>query len=255
MNKKDRVSFTHPGKMGDAMYSLPAMRYICNKLNTTCDFYTSEYCRPMKRLFEYQDFIDGFYVPDNYKIERMDMGIQPWYIPVDLSLYQCVWQLGFRQVPDRPLPDFIAMVAGVQECAGMAVQYDCPDFETLDEPYITIAPRGKTTFEPLYLDIIEKSPVKVVQVGGLGEAVGDISHENTVDQAGLDLLETCTWIKKSKGFVGMMSANLVLANGFDVPRVSPHDGHSWDLRHVVRSELNFYPVNPSAREAISMLNL
>ncbi len=249
-----RLGFTHPGKMGDAMYSLPAMRYICRKLDTTCDFYTSEYCRPMKRLFEYQDFIDGFYMPDNYRIQRMDMGVQPWYIPVDLSLYETVWQLGFRQVPDRPLPNFIAMVAGIQASQPIVVKYNCPDFKTLDEPYIIISPRGRTTFEPLFQDIIDKSPVKVVQVGGWGDAVGDTSHENTIDQTGLDMLETCTWIKNSKGFIGIMSVNLVLANGFEIPRVSPHDGKSWDMRHVIRSEYNHYPINPTAEECLELID-
>ena len=182
------------------------------------------------------------------------MGVQPWYIPVDKSLYDVVWQLGFRQVPDRPLPNFIAITAGIQANKNLKVEYNCPDFETLDEPYITIGPRGRTTFEPLYIDIIEQSPVKVVQIGGLGDAVGNLSHENTVDQTGLDMLETCTWIKKSKGFIGLMSAMLVLANGFDIPRISPHDAKSWDMRHVIRSEYNFYPVNPSAEECLELIN-
>jgi len=253
-NRKDKkLAFAHPGKLGDSIYSLPAMRYICNKLNRTCDFYTSEYCKPMKRLFEYQSFVDGFYIPENYRIERMDMGVQPWYIPIDGSVYDVVWQLGFRQTPDRPLPNFIAITAGIQANKNLEIRYDCPDFETLDEPYIVIAPRGRTTFEPLYQDIIDKSPVKVVQVGGHGDIVGEASHENTVDKTGMDMLETCTWIKKSKGFVGLMSANLVLANGFDLPRVSPHDGKSWDMRHVVRGEYNHYPVNPTAEEVLEIL--
>jgi hypothetical protein len=39
-----------------------------------------------------------------------------------------------------------------------------------------------------------------------------------------------------------------------VPRVSPHDGKSWDMRHVVRGEYNFYPVNPTAEECLELMN-
>jgi hypothetical protein len=250
-----RLAFTHPGKMGDALYTLPAMRYITNYFNTTADFYTSSYCAPMKRLYEYQSFIDGFFMPDNYKIERMDMGVQPWYIPVDKSLYQTVFQLGFRQVPDAPLYRFIAATAGIGHNQELEIKYECPDIETLDEPYIVIGPRGKTTFEPLYLDIIEESPFRVVQIGGHGDAVGDLKNDKIVDKTGLDFLDTCSWLKNARGYVGLMSAMLVLANGFDIPRISPHDGKSWDMRHVVRSEYNYYPVNPTAVECLNLMGI
>jgi len=254
MGKK--LAFTHPGKMGDALYSLPAMRYITNYFNAQADFYTSQYCKPMKRLVEYQSFVDGFYMPDNYKVERMDMGVQPWYIPVDGSLYQVVFQLGFRQTPNCPLPRFIATTAGVGQNEPLEIKYECPLVPTLGEPYICLAPRGHTTFEPLFLDIIEKSPVKVVQIGGAGDEVGQIGgNDKVMDLCGLDMLETCSWLQNSVGFVGLMSAMLVLANGFDIPRVAPHDGKSWDMRHVVDTEYNFYPVNPSAEEVLAELGL
>ena len=249
--EKGRLAFTHPGKIGDSLYVMPAMRWICNHRKTPCDFYTSKYCEPLKRLFEHQSFIDNFFMPDNYAVERMDLGVQPWYIPVDINLYDTVWQLGYRQVPDRPLPNYIAMLAGIQAHNGIEVKYEYPDFETLDEPYICVAPRGKTTYAGLFQEIIEKSPIKVIQVGGWGDAV----EGNAIDKTGLDMLETTTWLAKSVGFVGIMSAMLVLANGFDFPKVSPHDSIHWDMRHVVRSENNFYPINPTVEEVLECLKL
>lgn len=247
-----RLAFTHPGKLGDAIYTLPAIRWTCNHKDTTADFYTSEYCRPLKRLFEYQSCVDNVYFPDNYKIERMDMGVQPWYIPVDRNLYDVVWQLGFRQVPDRPLPNFIGVVAGIP-FRDLQVEYEYPEIKTIDEPYIVIAPRGKTVYEPMFLDIIEESKYKVVQVGGHGDAVGNVNHPKIIDLSGLDMLETTSWIAGAKGFVGIMSAMLVLANGFDMPKISPHDGVSWDMRHVVESDSNFYPINPTAEEVLGVI--
>jgi hypothetical protein len=253
MGKK--VAFAHPGKMGDALYSMPAMRYVTNYFGVQADFYSSEYCRPMKRLMEYQSCVDGMYFPDNYRIERMDMGVQPWHIPIDGSLYSVTFQLGFRQVPNCPLPRYVAITAGVGAHQELDMYWECPDIETLDEPYIVIGPRGKTTFEPLYLDIIEKAPCKVVQIGGPGDAVGDVTQDKVVDFTGEDMLETCSWLKKSKGYVGLMSAMLVLANGFEIPRIAPHDGKSWDMRHVVESEYNHYPVDPTADEVLEVLGL
>lgn len=256
MERNTKLAFSHPGKMGDALYVLPTIRYITKYFNTNADFYSSEYCRPMKRLMEYQNCITNMFFPDNYMVERMDMGVQPWYIPIDISLYETVFQLGFRQTPDCTLPRFIATTAGIGAHQKIEVKYDCPDIETLNEPYIVIGPRGHTTFEPLYLDIIEKSPIKVVQVGGAGDAVGQIAgNDKVVDFTGGDMLETCSWLKKSKGFIGLMSAMLVLANGFEIPRVAPHDGKSWDMRHVVESEYNYYPVDPTAEEALEVMGL
>lgn len=236
------IAVSMPGKIGDAIYALPVARELCRKHKTTCDFYTSDYCTPLKRLFEYQWYVDNFIVPEEYHIERMDMGVQPWRMPVKPG-YDAVYHLGYRYVPNISLPDFMAKTAGIE--FSPKIEYQYPEIETLDEPYMVMAARGESSYKDLFLEVIEKSPIRVVQIGGKGEYIGD-----DPGATGMDMLETVSWISKAEAFVGLMSSQLALANGFNIPKVAPHDGVSWDMRHVVYSPRNFYPINPSADDIL-----
>lgn len=241
----NRIAVSMPGKIGDALYALPVAMELCKRHGMTCHFYTSDYCLPLKRLFEYQSYIDEMIVPGAYKIDNMGCGIQPWRMPVDSSMYACVYHLGFRRTPDRPLHDFMAQSIGLPE--GLPIEYEYPNFPLPEEPYIVLAARGETTYKQLFLDVMEKCPIKVIQIGGKGEAIGD-----DVGRTGLNMLETVSIISGAKAFIGLMSSQLVLANGFDIPKVAPHDGRSWDMRHVVKGPKNFYPINPSADEVLAL---
>lgn len=244
------LAFSHPGKIGDSLFSLPTVRHVCQTKQKTCDFYTSDYCKALIRLLEYQSYIDNVYIPPNYRMTRADMGIQPWLMPIDKSFYETVYQLGFRSVPDRPLHKFIAKSVGIDPRLLPEIGYEYPDIKVLDEPYIVVSARGQTTFIKLFAEVIKRCPIAVVQIGAKGEFIGD-----SVDITGLDMLETTTWIAKSKGFVGLMSSQLVLANGFPINRVAVHDGIHWDMRHVVRSSFNHYPINPTADKILELLAL
>jgi len=243
-----KIACSHPGKIGDAVYALPSIRKACEIDNAKADFYTSDYCRPLRKLFEYQSCINNFYIPDSYHIERMDMGVQPYNLPIDMSAYDKIYQMGFRWVPDRAIPDFISLSVGIP--LPVVVEYEYPEFETLNEPYLVIAPRGETSYKDLFNKVIQNSPIKCVVTGGFGDYTGF-----GIDLTGLDLLDTATWIAKSIGFVGLMSSQLALANGFDIPKIAPHDGIHWDMRHVIYSDTNFYPVNPSVMEILRILNI
>ena len=246
--KERIVACTHPVKIGDAIYTLPTIRKIAELRETKADFYTSSYCIPLKNLFEYQPYINKFYVAPNYVIERMDMGIQPYYVPVDGSLYDVVYHLGFRYVPDRPLHEFIATFTQVGKVDDP--HYEYPDFETLDEPYIVVSPKGETTFTKLFNDFIQACEIDCVVIGGEGEYTGF-----GIDKTGLDFLDTVTWIAKSKGFLGMPFSQLTLANGFDILKVAIHDGIHWDMRHVIKSNTNIYPINPTVRDLLTLFSL
>ncbi len=243
-----KIAVSMPGKIGDCLYALPATLELCRQYNATADFYTSEYCTPLKRLYEYQWCIDNLIVPEEYQIERMDMGIQPWHMPIPISKYDQVYHLGFRRVPDETLHNFMARSVGLP--INLPIAYDYPDIGTQDEPYIVLAARGQTDYTDLFLEVIEKCPIRVIQIGGEGEAIG-----YDLGITGTDMLETVSWIAKSKGFVGLMSSQLALANGFSIPKVAPHDGRSWDMRHAVYSPYNHYPVKPSAEEILGLLGL
>lgn len=147
-----------------------------------------------------------------------------------------------------PLHEFMARSIGLS--VEVRIEYEYPEVHVPDEDYLILAARGETTFSSLFLEVIERSPIKVVQIGGPGEAIG---HDAGI--TGLDMLETLAWIANSRGFIGLMSSQLVLANGFPIPKVAPHDGKGWDMRHVVYSEHNHYPINPSIESIFRFLGL
>ena len=253
------IAVSHPGKIGDALYCLPAIRFFCESWNAQAHFYTSDYCKPMKKLMEYQSCIDHTIIPPAYEILRTDIGIQPWQMPIDRAAYKRVVQMGFRSVPNGPIPIFIAAQCGAHLRKLPRVYYEYPEIETLDEPYICIAPRGETTYKGLFLDVAYKSPVAVVIIGGHIDSITDREENDNgkpiIDLTGMDMLETTSWLAGSVGFVGLMSAMLVLANGFSMIKIAPHDGIHWDMRHVINSSTNFYPINPTLDEVRRLLKL
>jgi hypothetical protein len=60
-------------------------------------------------------------------------------------------------------------------------------------------------------------------------------------------------MSKCSGFAGIQSSHLVIANGFDMPKVVPHDGKSWDMRHVIYTDQHHYIVNPTGDQILEIL--
>lgn len=246
----NKFAAAHPGKMGDALYTLPFIRHIYNETGMKCDFYTSSYCAPLMDLFEYQSCIDKVIIPDNYVVERMDMGCQPWYMPVP-DEYERAYQLGFQRIPDRAVHQFIAHEQGVD--IPLAVEYEYPKSDTIYNRYVCLAPRHPSSYDRLFYLVaeeLERRDFDVVVIGGKGEYIG-IGYDYT----GASMLKTVSLLSDAVGFMGLMSSQLVLANGFSYPKVSPHDGRSWDMGHVVKQASNHYPINPSVEEVLALLEV
>jgi ubiquinone/menaquinone biosynthesis C-methylase UbiE len=241
-----KIACAHPGKMGDALYALPAIRELCRRRGARADFYTSSYCAPLRRLFEAQECIDKFVVSPDYVLVDFGCGARPWDVPVPGG-YDAVFQMGFREYPPDSIPDYIARCAGLPP--GLPIKYDfdlpAPD---IAGPYIVTAPRGHTAYSPVFRAVADYSPIPVVEVGAAGDGTGS---PRAVDRTGLDMLEVLPWLAGCRGFFGLHSAMLVLANGFPVVRVAPQGG--WDMRHVVRSVYNHYPSEPGADEVLRLL--
>lgn len=257
-DSKGMIAVAHPGKMGDALYALPAVKWLCKKYGCKADFYTSEYCKPLTPLLEYQPYINKAVIPEEYRIEHMGCGIQPWHMPIPEDNYDAVFQLGFKQTPDKSLHDWIRESVGISE--QLPVAYECPEEHVgfydiappLNQTYVVLCSNGETSFKPLFEEFVQKCPFPIVHVGkeeirGLFNVAYDI--------AGLSsFLNDCSWIKNARAFVGLMSSNLVLANGFDVLKVAPHDGVHWDMRHVIKESYNWYPINPTAQEIVDKIS-
>jgi hypothetical protein len=129
------------------------------------------------------------------------------------------------------------------------IKYEYPELETLEEPYIVIAPRGKSVYTELFQTIIDDSSMKVVAVGAPGDAE-DLFGENLIDKTtyvdSLNLLETVSWLSKAETFFGLLSVNLVLANGFpNLKKIAFHNVNSKNFKHLVQSDNNVYLKNPT----------
>ena len=243
------IAVTHPGKMGDTLYALPLARLLYGINGEKIDFYTSDYCEPLQELIQYQPYINECIIPKNYKVERMDMGCQPWLMPVKEGHSQ-VYHAGFKGIPDRAIHQYIAYQAGYNIPLGISYEY--PELRTSvrHEDYICIAPRGETTFKHLFDGVAHLSKINCLIIGGKGDYTG-----YGIDYTGLSMLDTLSILAHAKGFLGLMSSQLVLANGFDYPKVAPHDGRSWDMRHVVQTASNFYPINPTIEHVRALLDI
>jgi hypothetical protein len=69
------------------------------------------------------------------------------------------------------------------------------------------------------------------------------------------MLKMASIIAGARAFVGLMSAPLVIANGFSIPKIVPCllGNGSGDLRHLLRSPKHHYLVNPDFNEMLSLI--
>ena len=224
-----KICCTHPGKLGDCLYALPVIRAIAAQYGVKVDFCTSEYCTPLKRLFEYQHYISKFYVSPNYVMEHSHRGAQPWRVPVDSTTYDVVYHLGFRMYPNKPLHLFMGELVGV--AVKDEIEYEYPDIETSADPYYILAPGSRKEFWEELGKMANKLPYPVFVIGRPEEYFGV-----GTDKTGLDFLETTTWVGKSCGYIGTPSSQLVLANGFDIPKIVLYNETVCDMRHALIRE-------------------
>lgn len=272
------IACSSPGKFGDTLYSVPSARYLAS-LYGPVDFYISGYYGAIQRLLNYQeDYINECVIADEYgyKVTSHGWGAQPWDMSKAMIKrpYEYIFQFGYRNFPDRPLPEFDLSENGILGInpsmlgcfkgpwlpkAEYEVCKEQPDKHILNEPYVIVAPRGDLTtdrvgrsMKDIFYDFAAKCPLRIVQIGARGEAW---PWQDSLDITGLDWLETVSWLKEARGFYGIISAQGALAHGFDMPKVFPHNGGGWDMRHVVRTETSMYAVMPRAETVLEFMGL
>jgi hypothetical protein len=244
-----KYAVSHPGKIGDALFALPTMRKLYKDTGLKSDFYTSNYCLPLKKLFEYQSCVDQVIVPEEYVIHDMGCGVQPWEMPINATQYEKVYHLGFRNGPIGLLHIFEAQQVGIVGVENPVYEY--PDLPPpIEGPYIVIASRGITTYEHVYKYLFEHSPIPVIQVGHAGETLSG----NSINLCGIDLLETCNVIAKSTSFVSIPSSNFVLATSFPhILKIGMHDGVHWNPTHFVQDKNTWFPILPSPEDVLKKI--
>ena len=221
------IAVSHPGKIGDALWALPTIKWLCEKHGCQADFFTSPYCAPMLSLVAYQPYIRTAQVMPGYVAVAYAPGVQPWDMGLSLDGYDAVYELGFRGHPRCDLGNYIASLVGAP--AELPVEYEFPRGHVdVKAPYYVLAPRGDAMFSPLYTEFMNRSEIPVVQLGSAGEAIEGTS----IDRTGLSMLDTLAWIEGSEGYIGPASSHLVLANGFRVPKVVTLPGHGLETSNL-----------------------
>lgn len=252
------IAVTHPGKLGDALYALPALRALCARHGCQADFWTSAQCAALGPLLSIQPEIRNVRISGTYRPTGFDCGGQPPVVPTtgeegdEGPGYEAVYHLGYRSVPNCPLPLFMARQAGLADHEIGPVRYATdpgapgPRHRFFGKPYVVLAARGETTHKERFREFAAASPFAVVEVGGHGEAVaGDHGAE---DLCGLPFDQMASVIAASSGFVGLMSAPLAVAQGFPVPKLVVHDGRSWDMGHALVNDWTHYRADPDHEE-------
>jgi hypothetical protein len=218
------IAISHPGKHGDILYSMACIKYLCDKHECQADFFTSAHAPTLNRVFEYQDHINNFIVCGEREDFWGGWGIQPWDMTrwIDMGQYEAFYQLGFENFPDRQVHKFYFDELGVEDAPlNLTGVFDYPTLESteyselLGIEYICIAPRGDVDFHATYNAIMDRSPVPIVQIGGVGETM---EHDNMLDYTCIDWLETLSILSNAKAFIGPISSQGALAHNFDFPK-------------------------------------
>lgn len=248
------ISVTHPGKIGDCLYALPTIRHIAQIHGQPVDFWTSQFCEPLRPLFEKQKCIKSFNISTKYKAENDGCGIQPWTLEPDKPCDK-LYELGLRNYPNTYLADYYPPIYGFTNC-DTTIKYD---FETKkkfgdvlineNDFNIVVCCGRNEQLRPwfgAFLEMAEQLPIQIYQVGPESELLGPHQLKNTKNLA-LNMYETVQMLSNANLYVGTLSANLVLANGFDIPKLILAEPNRWQPRHDLHTDKHHYlglPTSP-----------
>jgi hypothetical protein len=238
------IACTHPGQIGDALWAVPAMRELCRRRGCRADFWTSRACAAAADLIDAQEFVRHCVVDYGQRVEGGGGGIQPWHVPnaegKDFG-YASVYHFGIRSAITVPIPEYYCSMYGLPQLPN---RYDLPsgyEGRALTEgPFVCLASRGENDYKQLFREFVRRCPVPVVEVGYPAQHVG--TDLGSIDRTSHGFLEMAWVISKCRWFVGLMSAPLVIASGWDCLKIAPHSGIHWDMSHVIRTPLHHYPV-------------
>ena len=76
-NQINKILVTFPGKMGDLIYTLPAIMSLREHFDCEIDYQTSEYCRPAVSLIKSQPCVEDCFIDPDYILENFYYGCQP----------------------------------------------------------------------------------------------------------------------------------------------------------------------------------
>lgn len=247
-----KISVSHPGRLGDALYCLPTVRHLSKIFDTKIDFWTSNYCKPLVNLLKKQTYINEVFINEQYIAHHHNCGTQPSILEC-LGKYDKIFHLGIREYPQCRLVDYYPTIHGFT-MVDTTIKYDFPPLVGGSKDRIIVCPGRNTVFKPLLTELMtsladEYNPV--YQIGPKEECISIDSP--SVLTYNVDMLETLSYMSDAKLFIGTLSANLVLANGFpDLKKVILCEPERWCPRHDIHTVNHHYIVPSSLEQVLSL---
>ncbi len=128
-----RVLCSFPGRAGDLIWALPAVRAISEHYQTSVDLLIAGEFAGMVPLLQQQPYLDGVLTDANWSLTPPNEWCPPWH---PTEGYDRIYHLGYRGWPAKPLPfetqDTLATVWHLED--GPIPLID------LDRPWITADP-------------------------------------------------------------------------------------------------------------------
>jgi len=256
------ICLTHPGKMGDLLFSLATARALCQKFDCQADFATSEYCRPLIPLLEYQPYINKVFVPDKYVIDNFGQGVQPWRMPVyEGDEYEHVFHLGISRWPDRNMVDFYGLQAGIEPQEYVIDVPPRPSDDFFDDKGITVetflqgyaliscSPILSTDWYCRIIEVISEFK-PVVQLGGPGERL----LPGVVNTKYVNLLDTAALMRWANLYTGCTGPSTCMSMAFpNLKSVICLPEAGMDHRHNVRRDHVTYVIGQGLEDWIKAI--
>ena len=237
MTASARTLVTFPGKLGDLIYTLPAVMSLARQNNSPITYLTSTYCQAAQPLLEKQSYIDTCLIDYDYRLEHTHYGCQPYTMSEPAGFDQ-VYHLGFRSdltgshILRQPLiATFFQILKAVYDVTLPA--YDGAPYLAVDgaEPddVILFQGHGHTLMDLMdndsrerlfrfWQELFRTMDYKVLAVSGPGET-GFYDRFDLPVHCPADMLETARMIKSARLFIGVQSAAAALADGLKTPRL------------------------------------
>ncbi|HMO17729.1 MAG TPA: hypothetical protein PKA63_05525 [Oligoflexia bacterium] len=237
--KKKKILVTHPGKIGDLLYSLNAIRAISIHFEAPVTLLTSTYSSSLKSILLLQEYIKDVLIDTNYRAENQNRGLQPHTMTIP-GKFDHVFQLGYREqdsfpITERPLSEYPFFI--LKEIYGLSLSgLDSPRLILKDigraeipSPYFVFQCLGETLDVVLGPDELNKVATRwsaIIKSFGISSVVLTGEREiNRYRALGLNpivpenFLESAKYLLNSKGLIAPQSALLALANELGVPRI------------------------------------
>jgi len=244
------IACCHPGKIGDTLFTLPAVRELCKIHDAKAVLFGQSWIEPARDLIEYQSFIHELRTdaPETIVPGRL----QPITNVPEKEKYSAVFDISWSRMDYFPLPESLAECAGLPRAIGRDLQLDVTNDNpwikfSLPFQYIVITTRsqGEMIFTDLFKEFIKKSPIPVIVMGAKSESLGC-----GVDMTGLGFLDMALIISYAKAYVGVFSSPLVVAQAFPIPKTCIFDGVTWHPTQIIKDGETEYLVNPTVEQLI-----